>query len=120
MRAYGLQDGQAPPSAPPESCVDPTKLAQAAAERPAARRNLPATRDGGAPASSGARYRTQFTTDRAYLDLLEEARQLLQHVVPNRDLVEVQRRALQALVKGLRARKLGTTERPRPAALGQA
>src|SRR5262249_2830060 len=65
-------------------------------------------------ASRGARYRIQFTADQAYLDLLEEARELLQRSVPDRDLVEVQRRALHHLVKHLRARKLAVTVRPRP------
>ena len=55
----------------------------------------------------------QFTADQAYVNLLEEARDLLQHSIPDRDLVEVQRRALQALVEKLRARKLAASERPR-------
>jgi hypothetical protein len=65
------------------------------------------------PPHPGPRYRVQFTADQAFLDLLEKARDLLQHSLPSRDLVEVQRRALQTLVKTLRARKLAATDHPR-------
>jgi 5-methylcytosine-specific restriction endonuclease McrA len=51
--------------------------------------------------------------DQAYVDLLEQARELLQHSLPGRDFVEIQRRALQALVKKLRARKCAATDRAR-------
>jgi hypothetical protein len=78
-------------------------------EAPPAPRTPPA-------ASPGPRYRSQFTADQAYIDLLEEARELLQHSTPDRELVEVQRRALQALVKQLRARRQAATDRPRPSA----
>ena len=106
-RSAGIGEGEAPPMATPESCVDVTEQAKAA-EQLAPRRAAKS-----AVASNGARYRVQFTADRAYLDLLEEAGQLLQHTVPDRDLVEVQRRALLTLVKQLRARKAGAAERPR-------
>ena len=56
----------------------------------------------------------QLTIDQAYLDLLEQARELSQHAVVDRHIVEVQR-ALQALVKSLRARKAALAERPRSA-----
>jgi 5-methylcytosine-specific restriction endonuclease McrA len=59
------------------------------------------------------RYRVQFTADQAYVDVLEEARNLLQHELPSRDLVEVQRRALELLVHKLRQRKHAATEHPR-------
>jgi hypothetical protein len=58
------------------------------------------------------RYKIQFTADQAYVDLLEEARNLLQHELPARDLVEVQRRALELLVRKLRQRKYAASERP--------
>ncbi len=64
------------------------------------------------PVGAAPRYRIQVTVDQAYLELLEEARELLQHSVPGRNVIEVQRRALQALVKKLRARKFAVTERP--------
>jgi hypothetical protein len=68
------------------------------------------------PATLQLRYRVQFTADQAYVDLLEEARNLLQHELPRRDLVEVQRRALELLVHKLRQRKYAHSERPRPKA----
>ncbi|MEO8178819.1 MAG: HNH endonuclease signature motif containing protein [Deltaproteobacteria bacterium] len=66
--------------------------------------------------TSEPRYRVQFTADQAYVDLLEEARNLLQHELPGRDLAEVQRRALELLVHKLRQRKHAATERPRSSA----
>jgi hypothetical protein len=50
-------------------------------------------------------YKVQFTADQEYMALLEEARDLLAHVNPTRDFVEVQRRALEVLVMQLRKRK---------------
>jgi 5-methylcytosine-specific restriction endonuclease McrA len=50
-------------------------------------------------------YKVQFTADQEYVALLEEARDLLAHVNPTRDFVEVQRRALELLVAQLRKRK---------------
>ncbi len=50
-------------------------------------------------------FKVQFTADQEYLSLLEEARDLLAHVNPTRDFVEVQRRALEVLVAQLRKRK---------------
>ncbi|MET0414376.1 MAG: hypothetical protein ABW217_23900 [Polyangiaceae bacterium] len=50
-------------------------------------------------------YKVQFTADQEYMSLLEEARDLLAHVNPTRDFVEVQRRALELLVAQLRKRK---------------
>jgi hypothetical protein len=57
------------------------------------------------------RYKVQFTADQAYVDLLEEARNLLQHELPTRDLQAVQRRALELLVHQLRRRKYAASER---------
>jgi 5-methylcytosine-specific restriction endonuclease McrA len=65
------------------------------------------------PATAELRYKVQFTADQAYVDLLEEARNLLQHELPARDLVEVQRRALELLVRKLRQRKYAASEPPR-------
>lgn len=50
-------------------------------------------------------YKVEFTADQEYMSLLEEARDLLAHVNPSRDFVEVQRRALELLVAQLRKRK---------------
>jgi len=65
-----------------------------------------------APPVTALRYKVQFTADQAYVDLLEEARNLLQHEVPARDLVAVQRRALELLVHKLRQRKYAAREHP--------
>jgi 5-methylcytosine-specific restriction endonuclease McrA len=67
------------------------------------------------PATAELRYKVQFTADQAYVDLLEEARNLLQHELPTRDLVDVQRRALELLVRKLRQRKYAASERRRTA-----
>ena len=64
-------------------------------------------------------YRVQFTADQAYVDLLERARALLWHQLPNGDLVELQRLALQALVDKLAKRKFGAKAAPTPAASGK-
>jgi hypothetical protein len=48
-------------------------------------------------------YRVQFTADQAYVALLEQARALLWHQLPNGDLAELQRMALQALVDNSRS-----------------
>ncbi len=65
------------------------------------------------PSAAELRYKVQFTVDQAYVELLQEARNLLQHELPSRDLVEVQRRALELLVRKLRQRKYAARERPR-------
>ena len=102
----GIGAGEAPPAAAPESSADvsggPPVGVREAGTPPSPQ-----------PVSPGPRYRIQFTADQAFVDLLEEARDLLQHSVRDRDIVEVQRRPLQALVKKLRARKCAATERPR-------
>jgi len=112
QRSAGIAADQTPPRAEPESCVDVTALPLPAPQEP----RLPASNTNADVEAPRARYRIHFTADQNYLDLLEEAKELLQHVVPDRNLVEVQRRALQALVKSLQARKIGATERPRPPA----
>jgi len=69
-----------------------------------------------APPVAELRYKVQFTADQAYVDLLEEACNLLQHELPARDLLTVQRRALELLVHKLRQRKYAARERPCPKA----
>ncbi len=56
------------------------------------------------------RYKVQFTADQTYVDLLEQARDLLEHQIPNRDLAAVQRLAIQALVEALTRRKYGESD----------
>ncbi len=53
------------------------------------------------------RYRVQFTADQTYVDLLEQARDLLEHQIHDRDLAAVQRLAIEALVEALTRRKYG-------------
>jgi hypothetical protein len=68
---------------------------------------------GSAPARNGMRYKVQFTADQAYVDLLEQARDLLSHQVPDRDLARVQQLALEALMEKLSRRKYAAaTDRP--------
>jgi hypothetical protein len=87
------------------------------------------TRGGSAPAraenqrSCGAseplgalRYRVEFTVSERYVELLEEARNLLQHQVPDRDVARVHELAMAAFVEQLRKRRLAASERPRRAA----
>jgi hypothetical protein len=57
------------------------------------------------PLTPALHYKVQFTADQEYMSLLEEARDLLAHINPTRDFVEVQRRALEVLVSQLRKRK---------------
>jgi hypothetical protein len=99
MRA-GVGAGEAPPPALPESNAELSDRPRGS--DPADAVPAPPLAARTPPANSGPRYRIQFTADQAFVDLLEQARDLLQHAVPERDLVEVQRRALQALVKKLR------------------
>jgi hypothetical protein len=51
------------------------------------------------------RYKIQFTATQGYVDLLEEARDLLAHAAPKASLDEVHLRALECLVKQLRKKK---------------
>ena len=63
------------------------------------------------------RYKVQFTADQTYVDLLEQARDLLEHQIPDRDLAAVQRLAMEALVETLTRRKYGSSDtgaRPGP------
>jgi hypothetical protein len=59
------------------------------------------------------RYKVQFTATQEFVDLLDEARDLLGYENPRPALPDIQLRALRSLVKGLRAQKRAATERPR-------
>jgi 5-methylcytosine-specific restriction endonuclease McrA len=123
----GLGSGQAPPRVWDEAAGDETMQVVTGAARDlesGARTPAVDIRHGAstsvvageAERASGqrgaeVRYKVQFTADQAYVDLLEEARDLLQHQLPARDLVEVQRRALQLLVQRLRHRKCADSAR---------
>jgi hypothetical protein len=64
------------------------------------------------------RYKIQFTADEAYVALLERARDLLQHRVPDRDLGKVQAWAMAALVEQVERQKCGGPSRSAPVAAG--
>lgn len=51
------------------------------------------------------RYRVEFTASARYVELLEEARNLLQHRVPDRDVARVHELAMEAFVEQLRKRR---------------
>ncbi len=111
---HGLGAGEAPPATPESNAVLTGNVLPGASAPGAITSHGPVPNAPVAQkANPGPRYRIQFTVDQSFLELLEEARALLQHTILNRDLVEVQRRALHDLVKRLRARKLGMTDRPR-------
>jgi 5-methylcytosine-specific restriction endonuclease McrA len=136
--AAGLGAGQAPPRMSEQesavyqgSAIDERPESESESEsetgaRTPARDVWPGSRQAGTadksarsnsePSWPGPRYRVQFTADQAYVDLLEEARNLLQHELPGRELAEVQRRALELLVHKLRQRKYAATEPPRASA----
>jgi hypothetical protein len=59
------------------------------------------------------RYKVQFTATQEFVDLLEEARDLLGHENLRPALPDIQLRALRSLLKELRAQKRAATERPR-------
>ena len=108
----GLGAGQAPPRASEGPIVPATAFGE---EQESQRHETGHQKRNPAPVGE-PRYKVQFTADQAYVDLLEEARNLLQHELPSRDLAAVQRRALELLVHRLRQRKHAASERPRPKA----
>jgi len=57
------------------------------------------------------RYHVEFTASQHYVELLEEARNLLQHQVPDRDVARVHELAMAAFVEQLRKRRLTATKR---------
>jgi 5-methylcytosine-specific restriction endonuclease McrA len=65
------------------------------------------------------RYKVQFTACQEYVDLLEQAKDLLAPVVRRGDLEQVHLRALRALVAELKKRKYAVSDRPRSAASGR-
>jgi hypothetical protein len=77
----------------------------------------PARVDASLPRASGAlgalRYRVEFTASERYVKLLEEARDLLQHQVPDRDVARVHELAMATFVEQLRKRRQAATGRPR-------
>jgi hypothetical protein len=51
------------------------------------------------------RYRIEFSVSQQYVDRLEEARNLLQHRIPSRDIAEIHELAVAALVEHLKKRR---------------
>jgi hypothetical protein len=85
------------------ACASPGHRASCAPEEPIA-----------APERySSMRYKVQFTADQAYVDLLDQVRDLLQHQIPNRDLAKIQQLAMEALLEKLGRRKYGAHPRSR-------
>jgi hypothetical protein len=60
------------------------------------------------------RYKIQFTAPQELHDKLRAAQNLLGHAVPQGDLAKLFDRALDSLLRDLRHRKFGYTDRPRP------
>jgi hypothetical protein len=114
----GSEGGRRPDLASPVESAPPVLAGEnrgngQSSARPAGA--LPAVVD--APARS-VRYKIQFTADEAYVALLERARDLLQHRVPDRDLEKVQALAIAALVEQLERQKCGAPSRRACAAAG--
>jgi hypothetical protein len=65
------------------------------------------------------RYRVEFTASERYVELLEEARNLLQHQVPDRDVARVHELAMAAFVEHLRKRRQAASSRARRAAASE-
>ncbi len=105
-----LRPGQAPKDWVDEAAPDPFQDADPVPEPPA-----PDAGDPAAPERPLAlqRYKVQFTASQEYVDLLEQARDLLAHEIPTRDLEDVQLRAMRALVAQLRKRRCAATDKPR-------
>jgi 5-methylcytosine-specific restriction endonuclease McrA len=109
----GCGGGQAPPPvyalemAPEGSAEDEAGEAHGAHEHAS-------SHESGAPERPVPyRYRVEFTATQTYVDLLEEARNLLQHRVPDRDVARVHELAMAAFVGHLRKRRHGATDIPR-------
>ncbi|HEU5075660.1 MAG TPA: hypothetical protein VFU02_15815 [Polyangiaceae bacterium] len=108
-----------PPGQRPKDWTDGANVAGSALARPD---EAPATgageasgRQKGEAATTGERFRVQFTASQEYVDLLERAQDLLSHAVPDRSLEAVHLRALRLLVDELEKRKYGAPRRKPPA-----
>lgn len=62
---------------------------------------------------NGREYAFNATVDQAFVDLLDEAKNLYSHTIPTGDAVEILRRALQIAVEEKRKQKAGLTRSPR-------
>jgi hypothetical protein len=68
-----------------------------------------------APNPPQFRYRVEFTATERYVELLEEARNLLQHQTPDRDIAKVHELAMAAFVDQLRRSRQATRRRTKRA-----
>ena len=107
----GIARGQAPAPVFEESGqvadseLDETGRRGAPAESPAPARNETPLRAIDSEPVVPLRYRIEFTVNQEYVDRLEEARDLLQHQVPNRDVARIHELALAMFVERLRKRR---------------
>ena len=62
--------------------------------------------------SAPQRYKVELTASQEYVDLLEQARDLLSHAVPNASMDEIHVRALRVLVAELQKKKYGASDQP--------
>jgi hypothetical protein len=92
----------------PTNCIDPVADAVADAVEP----DVPIS-DTETSRLAPQRYKVQFTVTQEYVDLLEQAKDLLSHAVPDRSIEEVHLRAMRALVAELKRRKYAVTDKPR-------
>ena len=76
-------------------------------------RGLAAEGDHSAILERPERYKVQFTATEEYVRLVEEAKALLSHAVPNASLEELHLRAMRALVAELKKKKYATVESSR-------
>ena len=65
------------------------------------------------PTPARQRYRVEFTASQEYVELLERARDLLSHALPDRSIEAVHLRALRDLVAALEKKKYAATDKPR-------
>lgn len=79
-----------------------------AGESPAPARVPEADMPAQTPPGQPLRFKVQFTAEQEYVDLLEEAQNLLFHELGHRDLAAVHLRAMRALVGDLRRRRCGS------------
>jgi hypothetical protein len=63
------------------------------------------------------RYRIEFSVSQEYVDRLEEARNLLQHRIPSRDIAQIHELAMGAFVEQLRRRRQAVLKLPKTRAM---
>ena len=79
-------------------------------ESPAPARNERPTRTIHSTPVASLRYRIEFTASQEYVDRLEEARNLLQHQIPNRDVARIHELAMAVFVEHLQKRRRAATK----------